>query len=116
MHSSPVPPCPETDVVVGGEAIIDIIDTAAGPAEFPGGSGINVAFGLGRLGVSTAFIAGLIEDPEDDFGYGKRTRVGTAASLAAAITVGRHGANPPTRGEVIRSLELAQTYRKNSDD
>jgi hypothetical protein len=29
MHSPPVPPCPETDVVVG-EALIDIIDTAAG--------------------------------------------------------------------------------------
>ncbi|CAN7202591.1 hypothetical protein LJR013_000582 [Pseudarthrobacter oxydans] len=42
----------------------------------------------------SSLIAGLIEDPEDDFGYGKLTR-GTAASLAAAITVGRHGANPP---------------------
>jgi hypothetical protein len=41
----------------------------------------------------TSLIAGLIEDPEDDFGYGKLTRLGTAASLAAAITVGRHGAN-----------------------
>jgi hypothetical protein len=30
MHSFPVPPCPETDVVVVGEAKIDIIDTAAG--------------------------------------------------------------------------------------
>lgn len=317
MHNTPIPPCPETDVVVVGEAIIDIIDTAAGPVEFPGGSGMNVAFGLGRLGVSTAFltalgrdersksiqrhlgtagvrllpgaehlnrtstaralldssgsaeydfdvewdlpqisptflpkvlhtgslasfmepgatqvlsllelfsgrcvitydpnirptllrshaealrtfentvglatvvklssddaqwlyprtslhdvarrlldlgtelaiitdgasgsylrsnaagvevpappvvvkdtvgagdsymsslIAGLIEDPEDDFGYGKLTRLGTAASLAAAITVGRHGANPPTRAELIQSLELAQTSRKNSDD
>ncbi|WLQ08126.1 carbohydrate kinase family protein [Arthrobacter oryzae] len=317
MHSTPVPPCPETDVVVVGEAIVDIIDTAAGPVEFPGGSGMNVAFGLGRLGVSTAFltalgsdersrsiqrhldaagvhllpgaehlnrtstaralldssgsaeydfdfewnlphispaflpkvlhtgslasfmepgatqvrslleqfsrrclitydpnirptllpghtealrifehtaalatvvklsaedaqwlyprtsphdvagrlldlgtelaiitdgasgsylrsnaagievpapavvvkdtvgagdsymsalIAGLIEDPEDGFGYGKLTRVGAAASLAAAITVGRHGANPPTRAELVRSLELAQTSRKNSDD
>jgi fructokinase len=317
MHSFPVPPCPETDVVVVGEAIIDIIDTAAGPVEFPGGSGMNVAFGLGRLGVSTAFltalgkdersktiqrhmdsagvrllpgaehldrtstaralldssgsaeyefdfewnlpqispaflpkvlhtgslasfmepgatqvlsllelfsgrclitydpnirptllhsqsealrtfehtvalatvvklsmddarwlyprasphdvarrlldlgtelavitdgasgsylrssaaeievparpvlvkdtvgagdsymsslIAGLIEDAEDDFGFGKLSRLGTASSLAAALTVGRHGANPPTRAELVRSLELAQTSRKNPDD
>jgi fructokinase len=50
MHSSPVPPCPETEVVVVGEALIDIIDTAAGPVEFPGGPGMNVAFGLGRPG------------------------------------------------------------------
>jgi fructokinase len=317
MHSSPVLPRPETDVVVVGEAIIDIIDTDAGLVEFPGGSGMNVAFGLGRLDVSTAFltalgrdersrsiqrhletagvsllpggehlnrtstakalldsngsaeyefdvewalprisptylpkvlhtgslasflepgatqvrsllelfsgrcvitydpnirpallgshaeavgtfehtvalatvvklsaedaqwlyprtsphdvarrllglgtelaiitdgasgsylhsnaaevevpappvvvkdtvgagdsymsslIAGLIEDVEDDFGYSNLTRLGMAASLAAAITVGRHGANPPTRAELIRALELAQTSRKNSDD
>ena len=317
MHSSLVPPYPETDAIVVGEALIDIIDTAAGAVEFPGGSGMNVAFGLGRLGVSTAFltalgrdersrsiqehlgsagvrllpgaehlnrtstaralldssgsaeyefdfewnlphigptflpkvlhtgslasfmepgatqvrslletfyrrclitydpnirptllhshtealktfettvalatvvklstddaqwlypntsahdvarlllnlgtelaiitdgssgsylrsnaaeievpapqvvikdtvgagdsymsslITGLIEDPEDNFSYGKLTRLGTTASLAAAITVGRHGANPPTRAELIRSLELAQTSRKNSDD
>lgn len=64
----------------------------------------------------SSLIAGLLEDPEDDFGYGKLTRLGTAASVAAAITVGRHGANPPTRSELIRSLELAQTSRKNSDD
>ncbi|BAS12623.1 fructokinase [Arthrobacter sp. Hiyo8] len=62
MHSTPVPPCPETDVVVIGEAIIDIINTAAGPVEFPGGSGMNVAFGLGRLGVSTAFLTALGRD------------------------------------------------------
>jgi fructokinase len=62
MHSAPVPPCPETDVVVVGEAIIDIIDTAAGPVEFPGGSGRNVAFGLGRLGVSTTLLTALGRD------------------------------------------------------
>jgi fructokinase len=64
----------------------------------------------------SSLIAGLLDEPEDDFGYGKLTRLGTAASLAAAITVGRHGANPPTRTELIQSLELAQTSRKNFDD
>jgi hypothetical protein len=39
MHSSPVPPCPETAVVVVGEAIIDIIDTAAGPVDPIAGTG-----------------------------------------------------------------------------
>ncbi|WP_309075262.1 carbohydrate kinase [Paenarthrobacter sp.] len=315
MHSRPVPSCPETDVLVVGEALIDIIDTAAGAVEFPGGSGLNVAFGLGRLGVSTSFltalgkdargvriqehlasagvsllpgagnlprtstatalldssgsaeydfdiqwelphlsppvlpkvlhtgslatfldpgakqvrtllesfpglitydpnirptllpdhaatlrtfeesaalatvvklssedaqwlyprrsptavghhllglgpeaaiitdggsgsflwsktahvhvparavlvkdtvgagdsymsalIAGLIEDPQGDFDAAKLTRLGTAASLAAAITVGRHGANPPTRTELTESLELAATSGKNSND
>jgi fructokinase len=46
MHSSLIPPCPETDEVVVGEAIIDVLDTRAGPVEFPNRSGMNVAFGL----------------------------------------------------------------------
>lgn len=62
MHSRPDPSCPETDVLVVGEALIDIIDTAAGAVEFPGGSGLNVAFGLGRLGVSTSFLTALGKD------------------------------------------------------
>lgn len=62
MHSRPAPSCPETDVLVVGEALIDIIDTAAGAVEFPGGSGLNVAFGLGRLGISTAFLTALGND------------------------------------------------------
>jgi fructokinase len=67
---------------------------------------MNVAFGVVRLGISTTLITAL----------GRLTRLGTSASLAAAITVGRHGANPPTRAELNASLELVQTSRKNSDD
>jgi fructokinase len=44
------------DVVVVGESLIDIIATAAGPVEFAGGSGLNVAFGVGRLGVNTGLL------------------------------------------------------------
>ncbi|UKA50594.1 carbohydrate kinase [Arthrobacter sp. FW305-123] len=62
MHSRPVPSCPETEVVVVGEALIDVIDTAAGAVEFPGGSGLNVAFGLGLLGISTSFLTALGKD------------------------------------------------------
>ncbi|SFT85265.1 carbohydrate kinase [Arthrobacter sp. ov118] len=63
-----------------------------------------------------SLIAGLLDEPEADFGYGRLARLGTSASLAAAITVGRHGANPPTRAELNASLELVQTSRKCSDD
>ncbi|SDL95154.1 fructokinase [Arthrobacter sp. ov407] len=62
MRSTPVPPCPETDVVVVGESLIDIIETPGGAAEFPGGSGMNVAYGLGRLGVNTALLTALGPD------------------------------------------------------
>ncbi|WP_284978689.1 carbohydrate kinase [Arthrobacter sp. fls2-241-R2A-200] len=71
----------------------------------------------------SSLIAGLLEDPAGDFGYDKLSRLGTAASLAAAITVGRHGAEPPTRAELNQSLQelnesldLAPVSRKNSDD
>lgn len=47
---------PNPDVVVIGESLIDVINTAAGPVEFVGGSGLNVAFGLGRLGANTGLL------------------------------------------------------------
>jgi fructokinase len=62
MHSIPAPPCQKPEVVVVGEALIDIIDTAAVSVEYPGGSGMNVAFGLGRLGISTALLTALGRD------------------------------------------------------
>ena len=50
------------DVVVIGESLIDVINTAAGPIEFAGGSGLNVAFGLGRLGANTGLLTILGRD------------------------------------------------------
>jgi len=47
---------PNPDVVVIGESLIDVINTAVGPVEFVGGSGLNVAFGLGRLGANTGLL------------------------------------------------------------
>ena len=63
-----------------------------------------------------ALITGLVDEPYSDFGYGNLTRLGTLASLAAAITVGRHGANPPTRAELNAFLELIQASGMNSND
>ena len=37
------------DVVVVGEALIDIVVSSQGTVEHPGGSPANVAYGLGRL-------------------------------------------------------------------
>lgn len=52
---------PNPDVVVG-ESLIDIIPTSAGPVEFAGGSGLNVAYGLGRLGANTGLLTVLGAD------------------------------------------------------
>lgn len=49
-------------VLVVGEALTDIINTAEGISEHPGGSPANVALGLARLGVATSFLTALGRD------------------------------------------------------
>ncbi|ALV41196.1 ribokinase [Pseudarthrobacter sulfonivorans] len=50
------------DVMVVGEALVDVVASPNGPIEHPGGSPMNVAYGLGRLGVSTALLTSLGAD------------------------------------------------------
>lgn len=50
------------DVVVIGEALTDIVTTSGGTTEHPGGSPANVAYGLGRLGVSTGLLTAVGTD------------------------------------------------------
>lgn len=49
-------------MIVVGEALIDIVHGPAGTAEYPGGSPLNVAYGLGRLGISTGLLTALGND------------------------------------------------------
>jgi len=61
--SSTPPTAPATpDVVVIGEALVDVVASPNGPIEHPGGSPMNVAYGLGRLGVATALLTSLGAD------------------------------------------------------
>lgn len=58
-----VPPSTESlDVVVVGEALTDVVISAHGSSEHPGGSPANVAYGLGRLGVATGLMTALGHD------------------------------------------------------
>ncbi len=66
MLSSPTHGDPVPDVVVIGESLIDIINSGPATSECPGGSAMNVAFGLGRLGVSTALLTALGQDKYAD--------------------------------------------------
>ncbi|MDQ0276578.1 fructokinase [Arthrobacter silviterrae] len=50
------------DVIVIGEALTDVVVTSGGTSEHPGGSPANVAYGLGRLGVSTGLLTALGDD------------------------------------------------------
>lgn len=61
MPQDPQPDDP-SDVMVIGEALIDIVQTPDETTEHPGGSPANVAYGLGRLGVPTSFLTALAPD------------------------------------------------------
>ncbi|OIH85277.1 carbohydrate kinase [Arthrobacter sp. UCD-GKA] len=50
------------DVLVIGEALIDVIASVAGASEHPGGSPANVAYGLGKLGIPTALLTSIGSD------------------------------------------------------
>ena len=58
-HASP---CPEPDVIVVGESLMDIVVQPEGSNEHPGGSPANVAFGLARLGIPTGFLTAIGND------------------------------------------------------
>ena len=63
-------------IVVAGEALVDLVPGDDGRlAPLPGGSPFNVAIGLGRLGVPTAYL-GPVSD--DGFGYLLATRLDDA--------------------------------------
>lgn len=53
---------PATEVMVVGEALVDIVVSTHGTVEHPGGSPANVAYGLGRLGVPTSLLTSIGED------------------------------------------------------
>ncbi|WP_270353839.1 PfkB family carbohydrate kinase [Microbacterium testaceum] len=75
------------DVVVLGEALIDIVTTSAGAAERPGGSPANVAVALGRLGRAAALVARVGDD--------ERGRV--LKDWLSASGVALHSAGRPVR-------------------
>ncbi|WP_066287674.1 carbohydrate kinase family protein [Arthrobacter sp. B6] len=50
------------DVIVIGEALVDVVASPNGPIEHPGGSPMNVAYGLGRLDIATALLTSLGPD------------------------------------------------------
>ncbi|MEV4989857.1 PfkB family carbohydrate kinase [Pseudarthrobacter sp. LMD1-1-1.1] len=50
------------DVLVVGEALVDVVTTPDGQVEHPGGSPANVAYGLGLLGVATGLLTAIAPD------------------------------------------------------
>ncbi|MBB6406717.1 carbohydrate kinase [Arthrobacter sp. AZCC_0090] len=60
-HFAPLAPEP-LDVVVVGEALIDIVNSSEGQTEYPGGSPANVAYGLWRLDVKAGLLTAVGRD------------------------------------------------------
>ena len=78
-------------IIVCGEALVDLVPTD-GPAFLPrvGGSPVNVAVALGRLGVDVSLIARLADDP-----FGRSVREHLVASRVDLGLAGR-SAHPTT--------------------
>ncbi|PRB43373.1 carbohydrate kinase [Arthrobacter sp. MYb23] len=62
LNTVPDQPHPELDVMVVGEALIDVVTTGSRRVEHPGGSPANVAYGLARLGVTTGLLTAIGPD------------------------------------------------------
>ena len=58
----PVSQAETPEVMVIGEALVDVVTTSEGTIEHPGGSPANVAYGLGRLEVRTALLTSIGDD------------------------------------------------------
>jgi fructokinase len=50
------------EVIVVGEALVDVVASPDGTVEHPGGSPSNVAYGLGLLGIRTALLTSIGDD------------------------------------------------------
>ena len=77
--------------VVAGEALVDIVlPTAGDPERAPGGSPLNVAVGLSRLGLDTVLVTALGDDEDgrlvQEYVHGSGVRLHAAAVVADRAT------------------------------
>ncbi|MDQ1056732.1 fructokinase [Arthrobacter globiformis] len=76
------------DVIVIGEALVDVVASAEGTVEHPGGSPSNVAYGLGLLGVRTELLTSIGDDDRGRAIEAHLHRAGVAL-LPGSRTAGR---------------------------
>lgn len=75
------------EVTVLGEALVDVVSANGLRTRLPGGSPLNVAVGLGRLGRTTSLVARV---GEDDLGDTLRPHLaGSGVDLSALVSVSR---------------------------
>jgi fructokinase len=120
-------------ILVCGEALIDLFVSAHGRSEMSaravaGGSAFNVAIGLARLGVRTAFLSGIWRDQFGvlltdrlacegmDDGFLVRTDRPSTISIVARSSDGQPNYAFRGEGAADRSLQLAQLPGSLPDD
>jgi fructokinase len=88
---------PTPDVIVVGEALVDVVSTSEGTVEHPGGSPANVAYGLARLGVRTSLLTSI---GDDEYGALIEHHLGSAgvALLPGSKSPGRTASATATLG------------------
>ena len=94
------------DVVVVGEALIDVVTSPEGTSEYPGGSPANVAYGLGRLGVNTGLLTA-IGDDERGAAIERHLRSAGVTLLPGSYSLGRTASATATLAHGrVRQLRL----------
>ncbi|MFC9334024.1 MULTISPECIES: carbohydrate kinase family protein [unclassified Arthrobacter] len=76
------------EVIVVGEALVDVVASPDGTVEHPGGSPSNVAYGLGLLGIRTALLTSIGDDDRGQAIEAHLQRAGVAL-LPGSRTPGR---------------------------
>jgi fructokinase len=92
------------DVIVIGEALTDVVVTPDGTSEHPGGSPANVAYGLGRLGVSTGLLTALGDDAR---GSAIETHLGSAG---VTVLPGAHSLDRTSSATVNLAPDGSASY------
>jgi fructokinase len=83
-------------IVVGGEALVDLVDERGTLRVVAGGGPFNTAVALGRLGVDVAFLGTLARDAYGEMLADRLTRIGVDTSLV------RRSSDPTPRAVVHR--------------
>jgi fructokinase len=107
VTQNPIPERDSVDVLVVGEALIDIIESRGELSEHVGGSPANVALGLGRLGVNTTLLTSLGRDPRG-FRIANRLR-----SAGVSLRPESWGVEPTSTAHARLGADGAATYNFN---
>lgn len=77
-------PSPDPAILVIGEALVDIAERESGSTRHPGGSPLNVAAGLSRLGTAATLVTTIGDDPDGELIREHLLRSGAGVEAPAA--------------------------------